>query len=132
MSGEFGAAVGFAGGDDRGNGEALNQVLLTVEQGTHGDVAGGAIGGKNEIGDRLFGFGLQFLLQLGREHPPIEFLANLFDSGSVGCGTNCGFTAFHFAAKRQDGGGEFCLADVDFVAGEDGAGAADQQPHFVV
>ena len=123
--GEFVLGVGF-GGEDGGDGEVFNQVLLAVVEGGHGDVAGGAIEGEDDVLNAV----VVELFADGLEEPLVKLLADALEIFGVAVGI------FEEGLEFTDFGGEVFAFDGDFFAIEDYGSfsgfCTPDEPEFVV
>jgi hypothetical protein len=119
---EFVFGVGELGSEDVGEGEALDQVLLAVVEGGHGNVVGGAIGYKDQVFDFIFAeFGLEFF----GEEALIELFACLLDGVEVVGG-------LEGSAELTDEFGELGFAEGTFGLAEDSAFGGPEDAGFVL
>ena len=125
VGGEPIGVVGL-GGEDGGGGEVFDEVLFAVVEGVHGDVAGGAIEGEDDILDVV----VVELFTDGLDEPLVELLADFLEFLGVAVGVA------EVVLEFEDFGGEVFAGDGDGFAVEDyacfsGLGAPDE-PEFVV
>ena len=123
--GEFVLGVGF-GGENGGDGEVFNQVLFAVVECGHGDVAGGAIEGEDDVLNAV----VVELFANGLEEPLVKLLADALEIFGVAVGI------FEEGLEFCDFGGEVFAFDGDFFAIEDygsfSSFCTPDEPKFVV
>ena len=122
-----GEAIGGVdvGGEDGGEGEVFDEVLFAVVEGAHGNVASGAIEGKDDLLD----FVIVELLSNRLDEPLVKLLADLLEFFGVAVGIA------QVGLELTDFFGEVFARDGDFFAVEDDARfsclTTPDEPEFV-
>ncbi|MFM2432794.1 MAG: hypothetical protein RLZZ511_4008 [Cyanobacteriota bacterium] len=118
---EFVFGVGELGGEDVGDGEALDEVLLAVVEGGDRNVVGGEIGDEDQVFDFIFAqFGLEFC---GEEALVEGFSGGLDGVEVVGC--------LEGGAELADQLVELGFAEGTFGLAEDSAFGGPEDAGFV-